>query len=174
MHAILFSMKRAHHAALAMTRPMLRRVDLTPARFDMLFALFDEGLSRWGRRAGLSRAIGQARLRTILGVCRMTVSRMIRALEALGLVRRWPVRRGGRRLMVQLTERGDEKVRRVVRDLLDPGPVDLAIDSLVAPASWFDDDEVLARKERLHDFVLTFLRQAGDTARLPYTWHPDD
>ncbi len=174
MHAILFTMKRAHHAGLRLSRPLMRRVGLTPARFDMLFALFDEGLSAWGRRRGFSRGVLQARLSKALGVCRMTVSRMVRSLEDLGLVHRDALRPGSRRRMVRLTERGDAKVRRLVREVLDRGDVDFALDCLIAPRVWFTRHEAFARKEQLQDVLRCFLQQLGDRARLPYTWHPDD
>ena len=39
MHAILFGLKRAHHASLTVSRQLLRPFRLTPARFDLLCAL---------------------------------------------------------------------------------------------------------------------------------------
>ena len=39
MHALFFSFKRVHHRILAHGRNLLDRVHITPARFDMLFAI---------------------------------------------------------------------------------------------------------------------------------------
>jgi hypothetical protein len=39
MHEAFFSLKRAHHSVLRIGRPLLLDMGLTPARFDLLFAL---------------------------------------------------------------------------------------------------------------------------------------
>ncbi|HEX4445732.1 MAG TPA: MarR family transcriptional regulator, partial [Polyangiaceae bacterium] len=85
MHTVFFGLKRAHHATLGLTRHVLKRLGLTAARFDMLFALKP-------CRLGML----QSRLRRLLGVSRTTVSRMLASLEQLGLLTRkasWSDRR---------------------------------------------------------------------------------
>lgn len=103
MHAVLFEQKRAHHAALAWSRAALRAHGLTPARHDMLVALH------------YARRDSQRALRELLGVSAPVVSRMVRALEALGLVRRVPHGWDRRKRPVLLTRAGTELMRRVHR-----------------------------------------------------------
>ncbi len=174
MHALFFAMKRAHHATMRLTRPMLRKVGLTPARFDLLFALFDEDPGRRRRAYGIRRNVPQAALTKILGVCRMTISRMVRSLEELGLLRRRPTRHGSRRLCIELTELGDAKVRRVHRQLMTRGQPDLALDSMLSPTGWYLEDEVVEIKEQLEAALARIRAGSGDVALLRYPWHPDD
>src|SRR6185295_10377988 len=80
MHFLAFRFKRAHLRTLAVTRPKAAEHDLTPARFDLLYAVSKYGLSR----------CPQAQIRRILGVARATVSRMLKSLEDLGFIEREP------------------------------------------------------------------------------------
>src|SRR6516225_6895329 len=74
MHLAFFGLKRAHHGVLRVTRRQLGELGLTPARFDLLYAV----LERWSPpQVDLCRA---------LGVSAPTVSRMVSSLQQLGLV----------------------------------------------------------------------------------------
>src|SRR3954471_16894373 len=95
MHASFFGIKRVHLRVLAVTRPMIKDYELTPARFDMLrvVLLHPDG-------------IAQTTLRWLLGVSAPTVSRMLKSLQQLGFVERERDLADGRCLNVLLTPRG--------------------------------------------------------------------
>src|SRR5689334_15730236 len=78
VHAVFFEMKRAYQSSLGVTRRMLAPFGLTPARFDMLYAI----------RAWTWEGVRQSVVRRMLGVSPPTVSRMMEALDRLGLVTR--------------------------------------------------------------------------------------
>ena len=171
MHAIFFGMKRAWHGCLRITRGTLAAMGLTAARFDLLYAL----------RKGLGKT--QRQLRLILGVNRTTISRMLGSLETLGLVTRERLRFGDRRTRaVELTEEGRRRIGIAIRDLIDSGGAQLAVDSAIAgdpwtgqPAlDWHDDMACLHGCEVLDSYLRGVRRAYGDSATLYYRWHPDD
>ncbi|MDP9036795.1 MAG: MarR family transcriptional regulator, partial [Myxococcota bacterium] len=92
MNAIFFGTKRAFQSCLRLMRPYLAQLGLTAARFDMLTAI-------WRHPYGLL----QRELRKMLGVTAPTISRMLRSLEQLGLVRRERGIRDTRQRHVTLT-----------------------------------------------------------------------
>jgi DNA-binding MarR family transcriptional regulator len=104
MDGTFFGLKRAFHGTLRLGRKPLREHGLTAARFDLLFALTDEGRAR---RA----AMYQSTLRRILGVSRATVSRMMISLEELGLVERRKSETDRRQLEVELSPWGWARIR---------------------------------------------------------------
>ncbi len=173
MHAIFFGLKRAHHATLRFARPVLAKVRLTPARFDLLYALFGDP-ARPRRLFPTPPYVTQASLSGKLGVCRMTVSRMVRSLEELGLLHRQPRGRGGRRLLLQLTPRGEKKVRRILRRLMDRGHIDLVVDSLLAPWVWYVRQRAHEEREHFEGLLRRIREGFGDAAWLRYPWHPED
>ncbi len=97
MHPIFHSIKRVHLRTQYVMGQMAGDLGLTPARFDMLTAI---------RNAG--PGIAQCTLRRVLAVSAAVVSRMLRALEERGLVRREPHRYDRRTRWVTLTYSGDE------------------------------------------------------------------
>ncbi len=114
MHNVLFSLKRAFHksvqAGLRLTRPF----GLTPARFDLLYALAPASTKgHWSR---------QFVLRYRLGVSAPTVSKMVTSLEQLGLVVRLRDEKG-RSCGVKLTKEGMERLAEAMRALLVSGVV---------------------------------------------------
>src|SRR5580704_13287991 len=118
MHCIFFGLKRAHHSTLRITRATLAKMGLTAARFDLLFALteFRNGLSQSG-------------MRKQLGVSRQTISRMLRSLEQLGLVKRTRDWLDRRRKRIQLTTRGRRRIALAHRHFTRTGWAQLAVDS---------------------------------------------
>ena len=84
MNYHFFAMKRAYHATLRLTRDVAAAYGLTPARSDMLYAIYCVPVHGPAGRGALS----QAELRQRLGVSAPTVSRMVRSLETLGFVSR--------------------------------------------------------------------------------------
>ena len=171
MHVIFFGMKRAWHGCLRITRRTLAAMGLTAARFDLLYALL-KGV-----------ATTQRQLRLALGVNRTTISRMLGSLEALGLIKREPVRYGDRRTRsVELTEQGRRRIRFARHELIDTGSAQLAVDSAIAGYPWagrpnldWHDDTACFHGCCVVDSYLSAIRKAyGDFATLYYRWHPDD
>ena len=161
MHAILFSLKRVYLGTLQVTWGMLAKAGLTPARFDLLYDLLRSGGMKW-----------QSDIRRALGVCAMTVSRMVRSLEALGIVTRTRAERDRRQLEVRVTPLGKALVRYVRRRLIRRGVVDRLIDN------WFlFDPKTKNRIGELEMFETTLhrtRRRLSDGATVFYPWHPDD
>jgi DNA-binding MarR family transcriptional regulator len=114
----------------------------------------------------------QSQLRRQLGVTAGVVSRMLRALEALGLVER--VKSSDRRQrIVMLTARGIDCVRRA-RRLLLRGVQRIVYDAICFGRSR-DPQERFIHMERLESYLHVLRRHFGDTAWLYYPWgHPDD
>ena len=117
MHRIFFALKRAWQSTLRLCRFALKDMGLTAARYDLLHAL---------RR--MKDGMTQKELRTILGVTRPTVSRMLRSLEALGLVRREVDPRDRRRKVVWLTDEGTAAYDAAYKKIVRPGWVRFALD----------------------------------------------
>ena len=119
MHPIFFSFKRAHHASLRMTRPLLKGFGLTPARFDALYKIYSaDGLM-------------QFELCEALGVSRATVSRMLGSLEDLGLISRQKLYDNVTKV-VELTKHGRSVIEGAIHSLIDSGVAQLAAESISA------------------------------------------
>jgi DNA-binding MarR family transcriptional regulator len=165
MHTIFFGLKRAHHATLGLTRHALKRMGLTAARFDLLFALKDS-------RLGML----QSRLRRLLGVSRTTVSRMLVSLEQLGLLTRKVSWSDRRTRDVHLTARGRSIIVSAHRRLARSGWAQLAVDSALGTSGahhWYDEGHCVEATALL-DGLLGLIRGAfGDRARLVYPWDPE-
>ena len=165
MHVLHFGIKRAFHATLRVNRPLLARHGVTPARFDLLYAIHKEGCS----------SLPQSSIRRVLGVTRPTVSRMVRSLEKLGLVTRRIDLTDTRTRTVRLTKAARVVIRRVLRKLIRGG----VVDRMVRRALYYPNAAPSARKMDLGlisdlDFTLQKVRRCfGDIATLHYRWHPD-
>ena len=166
MHVIFFGLKRAHHATLALLRPVLGQVGLTPARFDLLYALNQ-----------YRNGVTQSGLWKLLGVSRATVSRMLASLEQLGLLTRAIVAIDKRKRLVKLTTLGRWKVAFIYRAVARSGWADLAVDSALGSkgqSRWYHWGECL-QATSLMDGLLGAIRKAfRDRARLVYDWWPDE
>jgi DNA-binding MarR family transcriptional regulator len=99
MHALFFEIKTAYLSAQVVARRIAREIDLTPARFDRLFAISERGPFQGTR---------QDELRRKLHVSTSNVSRMVRALERLGWVERTRDREDRRTWRIRLTPRAEE------------------------------------------------------------------
>jgi DNA-binding MarR family transcriptional regulator len=170
MHAIVFGTKRAFHGALRVMRKPLLSMGLTAARFDLMSALaFCHGVER---RYGVPML--QSELRRTLGVSASVVSRMLRSLEALGLVVRRRLEFCDRRQReVSLTERGLACIREARRALLR------AVGRVVCTAICFgkqrDADRRFYHLAMLESYLSALRTEFGDGATLYYPWgHPDD
>jgi DNA-binding MarR family transcriptional regulator len=165
MNSVAFGTKRAFHGFLRVTRKALASVGLTAARFDLMQPLLAE-------RGDRAYSLRQSELRRVLGVTAGVVSRMLRALEALGLVERT---RGydRRQRDVTLTARGMDCMRRA-RRLLLRGVQRMVWDAICFGRSR-DSWQRIVHMDTLESYLDVLRRHFGDTARLYYPWgHPDD
>ncbi len=158
MTPLLFGTKRAYYATLRVTRRLLARFGLTPARFDLLCALLRTP----------HHFCYQSDLRKGLGVARSTVSRMVSSLQAIGLVERLPPLDDMRQVDVRLTTEGRRRVSRAFRSLVRTGLIDLTTDSaLSADEHHWPHPKACGRARRwltkLHDRLRTAF---GDVATL--------
>jgi DNA-binding MarR family transcriptional regulator len=166
MNAIAFGTKRAFHGFLRVTRKVLAAAGLTAARFDLLHPLLNQ-------RGNDSYPVLQDELRRQLGVTAGVVSRMLSALEKLGLVRRRTPFHDRRRRLVQLTEQGMACVRRA-RRLLLPGVRRIVWDAICF-GQQRDPEQRFLHMQLLESYLRVLRRDFGDTATLYYPWgHPDD
>jgi DNA-binding MarR family transcriptional regulator len=104
MNTVDFAIKQAHFTALRFSRRDAARVDLTPARVDMLRTILV---------GGDSKGISQSYLRRLLNVSAPNVSVMVRALEELRFVERVRHPDDRRTLLVSLTDRGKLALRMI-------------------------------------------------------------
>ncbi len=144
-------------------RPYLAQLGLTAARFDMLTAI-------WRHPYGLL----QRELRKMLGVTAPTISRMLRSLEQLGLVRRERGIRDTRQRHVTLTPEGLKSIRRATRLLVSSGAAQLAVDCALTNNRAHDPSLCHMEMERAESALFLLRQYFRDVARLHYPWHPDD
>jgi len=169
VNAITFGTKRAFQGFLRVTRKQLVDLGLTAARFDLLTVLF-----RCRPRDWCIPGVRQSEIRRMLGVTAPVVTRMVRALEGLGLVRRWRERDGDRRqVRVELTDEGERCIAKG-REVMLP-----AVKSMVYRAICFGEDRNANARFRHMDTLESYLsclrERFGDNAGLYYPWgHPDD
>lgn len=161
MHAFFFGAKRAHFRSVAHIQGMLDK-GMTPARFDMLYAL---------RSTHRGDPMWQSELRRALGVSRTAVSRMVRLLFDLALVEQWCDPTNGREKFVSLTYHGWRWVKRTMRRAVGWGMAQLTVMCALA------GNGSLATLEECRSFdesLERFRRGLGDVAELVYPWHPAD
>ena len=172
MNAIFFDLKRAYHGTLRVGRERLRALGLTAARFDLLFALTDDGQ----KRAPLTY---QSALRRVLGVTRPTVSRMLQSLEKLGLVIRRQSMVDRRQVEVRLTACGWIRFRAAYRVLTMSGWSLVALEKALSGMSVEGSDNLVAafcpflhlgEIDETEDFLTKVRRGFGDFATLTYPW----
>lgn len=102
MHAVALAVKRAHLRTVINLGRCARRFGITPARYDLLYAI-------WWHHVQYQRDLW-----SMLDVSRATVSRMVIALEKLGLVRRGP-HRGRASRTIALTAEGRDVIEEAFR-----------------------------------------------------------
>lgn len=78
MHDLGFRFKRAHLKAVAFGKKKLRKWELSPARFDILYVV----------QQGRSYGVLQSRIWDTLGLHKSTISKMCKRLEELGFITR--------------------------------------------------------------------------------------
>jgi DNA-binding MarR family transcriptional regulator len=169
VNAITFGTKRAFHGFLRVTRKRLVEMGLTAARFDLLSVLVS---CRPGELC--TPGVRQSQIRRMLGVTAPVVTRMVRALEGLGLVQRWREQFGDRRqVRVGLTERGERCILKAHKLMLP------AVSRMIYRAICFGEhrsaDARFVHMDKLESYLGSLRGRFGDTAGLYYPWgHPDD
>ena len=161
MHKLLFSLKRAHQSTLRFSRQMLDKKGLTPARYDLLHAL------KLRRENGIS----QRHMKTVLGVCRATVSRMLGSLEELGLVRREVNPFDRRCKHVWLTDEGFARFQGAYDPIVRRGWVQYAVNATLGTGGYPEGivPKYCVKKMAELDGHLWALRRGfGDTGSLGY------
>jgi DNA-binding MarR family transcriptional regulator len=170
MNYYFFAMKRAFHATLRISRDVAAGFGVTPARADMLYAIFREPLATYAGPAGRG-SLTQRQLREKLGVSAPTVSRMVRSLEALGFVKRRPSIHDGRTLDVSLTDLGWHRVRAMFFEIFKWDIFGFALDCALAlidpPGS---DERNERRRYDLYDLTTRIRLAFRDRATLEYPY----
>lgn len=167
MDAIFFGLKRAFHGTLRVGTELTKDFGLTPARFDLLFVL-----KQWRDQYPPTFALSQRGLRVGLGVSAPTVSRMLRSLEKLRLVRRGPRKHHYKTSRpVMLTERGRALIRRAAKRIVFNKRARRIADRALRSGN---RNNAFLRRESLEEKLRTMRRFLGDFAVLYYAWHPDD
>jgi DNA-binding MarR family transcriptional regulator len=160
MHVVFFGLKRAYHGTLRVTREPLRDVGLTPARFDLLYAVKE-----------CPGGVLQSALRKILGVCRATVSKMLISLEQIGLVKRTVYKYDRRQRLVRLTGHGRHSIRDAKRDFMRSGAAEHAFAAAIGSTGlcpWFDEDKCFEQKSWLLERLDALRNGFFDFASLEY------
>jgi len=167
MHFTYFSVKRLFLCAMHKVQiPMLRRVGLTPARFDVLYMLYRE--PAWSCDGTRQRDLWKA-----LGVSRATICKMVTLLERLGFVtrRRWT----HKRVYVAMTALGRAVMWRALRFLRmrRHGPLERTTHSIFVK-KWWCEGACLEELETFQLYIERILDTLSDSSTHYYPWHPDD
>jgi DNA-binding MarR family transcriptional regulator len=146
MHYLALAFKRAHLRSLALARPTVERLGLTPARFEICHYIL-----------GFGGAPRQFQIRRALGVSAVTISRMVRRMAELGLVVRTRI---GRRAFVGLSEEGRKRVENVVKRVLAPFAFSESYET-----SWGKRDRYTLNLARMiYRYVIAVIRNLGGRA----------
>ena len=160
MHSMFFGIKRVHLRTLHISRALLHKMGLTPARFDMM------RIVELHRQHGVT----QAKIIALLGVSGATVSRMLSSLEELGYVLREEIPRDRRALLVKITERGLERVRHARETLVDSGRAErLALRAFEHSPDWARPQLVMMRR-----FLSRIRKNFFDPAPFEHPWTGED
>ena len=161
MHAIAFGSKRVFHGLLRVTRKPLSSIGLTAARFDLLSALA-------GPRLQLGGAEAQFELVQTLGVSPPVVSRMLKALEKLGLVKRVRMDEDRRFKLVFLTNKGFALLCEARGIVL--GPVRRLIEKALSGRRRCSLPIARIHVGTVDGYLWRLRRGTGDRASVDYPW----
>ena len=145
MHAVTWDAKRVFLGLTKLRAKLIERWGLTPARFDMLYAI----------RCQRQFWFPQRKLRELLGVCASTISRMIDSLVEIGFLVRRPVATDRRRRELKITKHGKRTLRCMFGNIIKSGLARLIVGHALA-----DDPDAVATTDaeitkRLRDFEMT-------------------
>jgi DNA-binding MarR family transcriptional regulator len=169
MNSIYFGAKRVFHGFLRITRRPFQSNGITAARFDLMMVLRkthpDEGYER--------QLVWQSELWRKLGVTPSVVCRMVRALEALGLIRRRAPDGDRRQREVLLTDKGLKCLRKAYR--LVVRWVAGFVYEAICYGKHRDENARFIHMDRLESYMNVLRTHCRDSAKLYYAWgHPDD
>lgn len=165
MHTVLFEMKHAHLTAVRFSRAFVAEVGLTPARLDLLRALV---------AADPETGMLQSTLRRRLCVSAPVVSRMVRALEALGFVERTRCPRDRRQVWINLSPLGAHSLRTVYhRTTVEPF-LELALQAAFAKEPAKARGGWWTTIHRLEQRIGEFRQEFGVGSHNPWAMHEDD
>ena len=158
MHSVFWSAKRAYLATTRYFGDVLRRFELTPARYDLLLYIREKD----------GRLQTQSELRAAFGVSRATMSEALRGLARLGLVTRMRAGSDGRTFYIELTAAGRAAVQTAARGTRG------LVRRLLA-RMFREPREIIMQMHDAIDRNATVRRIFGDTAvpELKWIWHPD-
>lgn len=159
MHRVFFSMKRVHLRIVEVGKRLLKRFQLTPARFDMMRIVLVHA----------PHGVFQSRIRALLGVSATTVSRMLVSLEELGFVERQQWEHDARQLIVRLTELGKKHVTDAMQALVERGTAE----RMARRGVDFDAKAAVPRLRVLQRALAAMRRIYGDGAAFVDPWRTD-
>jgi DNA-binding MarR family transcriptional regulator len=157
MHSLMFQLKRAHLRALAAARPFSKRVGLTPARYDFLWAI-----------CVFRHEPPQHLLWKAFGISRTSASKMVRRLIELGLVQRRRSPSDRRTFLVSLTGDGSRRWRRTFLRLYEKRPFQRRFERAFGDRSW----NTFRAVDRLTNTLARVAKHLGDTAWKLYLTRP--
>lgn len=120
-----FLLRRAHQISAAVFEDACRDLALTPAQFGVLTVL------------QAHPGLGQSSLARALGFDKVTVLRVLRGLEARGLLARTPALDNRRNVCVALTPRGEQVLQQAQK------PAERAYKRLMAPLDSQQQEQLL-------------------------------
>ena len=170
MDRIFFGLKRAFHSTLRVSRRDFQEIALTPARMDILHALF--------RMRKRDRPMLQSTLRRILGyTARSTLTQILKAMETLAWIRRKRSPRDARQLEVELTQAGRGKIVKAYLRFFPGWSLDAPLwakgwptPSAEESTAWYAYVDKIGRLEKILSNIRVALR---DTGSLRHRWSYD-
>ena len=171
MDRVFFGLKRAYHSTLRISRRDFKELALTPARMDILHALYNRGRRR-------TRPMWQSTLRRVVGyTARSTMTQILKALEALVWIRRTRSQQDARQLEVELTGAGREEIERAYFRFFSGWSLEAPLWAKDWPppipgeiTAWQAYVDKIGRVDRILSNIRIALR---DTATLRYRWFED-
>jgi len=163
MDSMCFEMKRAHLRGVGITNLLLKRreVPMTAARFDLMHAVV--------MFAARKKGPVQVTLVQLLGCGKSTVSRLLKALEEKGFVKRERAEEDRRYKRVTVTEKGLEVLHRAAACTLHDERVKHRVDLATAEAH-LGREEADRKREELSEGLTRWRWVMGDWAPKPDPW----
>lgn len=137
-----FLLRRAHQISAALFEDECRSTGLTPAQFGVLTVLRSQS------------GLDQSSLARALGFDKVTALRVLRGLEARGLVQRSLAPQSRRKLALALSLEGEQLLKQAQK------PSERAYQKLMAPLSPAQQTQLLALLQQLNDGLESHARAA--------------
>jgi DNA-binding MarR family transcriptional regulator len=171
MHAITFELKRAHLQGVAFGRSVIKKrvKGMTPARFDLMYAIRVAYLMPGGRRWPLATRELQSTIRRRLGLHPSTVSKTIKRLIETGwLERQGKFCRDRRVNIIAFTELGMRKIVKAMRIVFQMRTHLKHFEDLFRCRARCRDRHIIEVLSHVWDDIHKIATSFGDDARLPY------